>query len=78
MISAYILINIRAGKEKELMEKLKNIKDIKVVSMDLVYGEYDMVLKIETENLEKLRSFVVDVLRKIDAIEKTITLIVAE
>lgn len=75
MIKAYVLINIKPGKENELMNMLKNEKSIEEIN--LVYGEYDMVLKISAETLEDLRRFVVDKLRAKDYVERTITLIQA-
>jgi DNA-binding Lrp family transcriptional regulator len=41
-----------------------------------IYGEYDLIAKVEIENLEKLDEFVFNMVRKIDVIVRTITLIV--
>ena len=77
MIQAYILINARPGKEEEVLEKIKEIEGLKVIDYSLVYGEYDIVVKVEVENLEKLRNIIISNIRKIEGVEKTITLISA-
>jgi len=77
MIQAYILINTKPGKEEEILEKIGKINGLKVVDASLVYGEYDIVLKVEADNLEQLRNAVVSNIRKIEGVERTITLISA-
>ncbi|HIP66697.1 MAG TPA: hypothetical protein EYH09_01045 [Candidatus Nanopusillus sp.] len=50
---------------------------IKLLDSSLLYGEYDIIIKIDAENIEKLRSIVLDIIRKLDGVERTITLIAA-
>lgn len=75
MIRAYVLINVKPGKEREVIEILKNSKNIEDVSV--VYGEYDVIAKVKAETLEELRKFVVEVIRTKDYVERTVTLIQA-
>ena len=77
MVLAHILINTKPGKEEEVFREIKG-SDIDVKEMDLVYGEYDIVLKVKVDNIEDLRKVVVDKIRKMDGVERTTTLISAE
>ena len=79
MITAYILVNVKPGKENILLENIKKENNnVKVVEGKVVYGEYDVIIKIESETLEDIRKFVLDKIRSLDFVEKTITLISVE
>jgi DNA-binding Lrp family transcriptional regulator len=52
------------------IRKLSNVR--KSVT---VYGEYDLVLEVEIENIDKLDAFIFDTLRMIPGVESTTTLI---
>ncbi|MEM2954567.1 MAG: Lrp/AsnC ligand binding domain-containing protein [Candidatus Nanoarchaeia archaeon] len=75
MVIAYILAIVKSGAEREVIDALKNEPKIKEVR--LVYGEYDIVIKVELGEISELSEFVLDKIRSIGAIEKTTTLIVA-
>ncbi len=77
MIEAFILLNLKPGSERKLEEELKNVKDVKIIEYKYLYGEYDMIIKIEADVLEDIRKFVMDNLRRLDYVERTISLIVA-
>jgi len=76
MVQAYVLINTKPGKEKEVLEGIKKM-DIKLLDSSLLYGEYDIIIKIDAEDIEKLRSIILDIIRKLDGVERTVTLIAA-
>jgi len=77
MVTAYILINTKPGKESEILDRIKQLCR-GILESSVVYGEYDIVLKVSVENIEDLRNLVIDNLRKIEGIERTTTLISAE
>ncbi|RDD52467.1 Lrp/AsnC family transcriptional regulator [Nanoarchaeota archaeon NZ13-N] len=77
MIEAYILVNVKPGKEKDLVENLTKEIGNSLISADIVYGEYDVILKVRIESFNELRNTVVEKIRKLDYVERTITLIVA-
>jgi Transcriptional regulators len=62
LASAIVLINTDAGAEDEVFEKLKELSQ--VTEAYVVYGVYDIVIRVETENMEKLRDFVTNSIRK--------------
>ena len=79
MITAYILVNVKPGKENTLIENVKKeSENVRVIEGNVVYGEYDVIIKVEAENLEDIRKFVLDKIRSFDFVERTITLISAE
>ncbi len=67
------MINAEPGKEVEVMKDLKKVKAVKEASM--VYGEYDIVARIETETPQDLKDVVNWRLRQIPSIRSTLTLI---
>lgn len=76
MASALVLINVEAGAEEEVYEKLKNIPEVKEVYV--VYGVYDIVVKVESENMEKLREYITNNIRKLPKVKSTLTMIIME
>ena len=77
MIEAYILVNVKPGKEKDLVEIARNEFGDKLISADVVYGEYDVVLKVKVDSFDELRNLVVEKIRALEYVERTITLIIA-
>ncbi|GBF24781.1 putative HTH-type transcriptional regulator [archaeon MnTg01] len=72
MEQAYILLSCEIGKEQELTSQLRTINEIKNVM--ITYGEYDIVVKAETENPEKMDNLITSKIRKLEKIRSTITL----
>jgi len=73
MTVAYDLCVVSSGTEKETLDKLSQYDG--VTDSFIVYGEYDVVLKIEVDSTDELRKFMTEVVRNIPAIERTTTLI---
>lgn len=75
-VSAYVLVTLNPGTEKDMLEKVARFKEVTAVSM--TYGEYDALVKVHAENLEQLNQFLTDGLRILPDIFQTATLIVAK
>ncbi|MCC6067209.1 MAG: Lrp/AsnC ligand binding domain-containing protein [Pyrobaculum sp.] len=75
-MEAVVFLNIDIGSEDKIMEQLAAIPEVKAVYF--VYGPYDIVIKIEAPDIDKIRSVVREKVRKIDGIRSTTTLIVAK
>ena len=75
-VSAYVLATLNPGTEKNMLEKVSHFNEVTRVSM--MYGEYDAIIKVCTENLEDLNQFLTDKLRVLPDIFQTATLIVAK
>lgn len=71
METAFVFINVKPGKEKEVLEKLRTIKNI-TESFEL-YGDYDIVIKVETEEKERLQAIIMQQVRSIKEIGNTST-----
>lgn len=73
--SAYILIKTASGFEKGILSKLKEFNSVE--NADLVYGLYDIIVKVKMNSSEELDSFIFDVLRPMQGIVETMTCICA-
>lgn len=75
MVTAFILINAEAGKEDKIVEALKGVEGI--IEMYVVYGLYDLIVKVEMESLERLRDLVFKRIRSLPYVKATQTSLVA-
>ncbi len=73
MVTAYVLLIVKPGEESTVAEKLKQMKEVKDISV--VYGEYDIVAKVEKESMEELQNFLIKKIRAMDEVERTSTMI---
>lgn len=74
MNAAFVLINTDMGADVEVGDALKKIDAVKDVYG--VYGVYDLVIRIEAENLQQLKDVISSNIRTIDNIKSTLTMIV--
>ena len=73
MESAYVLINCTLGSEGSIMGELKSIPSI--IEVRGVFGNYDILAKIEVSSVESLRETIALRIRKIPCISSTTTII---
>jgi len=76
MAIAYVLINCDLGYEDQVIEELKHLSDVKEVHG--TFGAYDMVAKVESDQITTLRETITSKIRKIDRIRSTLTLMAIE
>ena len=74
-VGAFVLITTKSGGEKNVVETLKKLPEVKEAR--ILYGEYDIIAKIQSADIQKLNSFLLEKVRPIKDIENTSTLIVA-
>ena len=81
MPTSYILINSDLGTDESIIIKIKEIlageKEIEY-EIQGVYGVYDIVLKISSDNMDTLRSTISNKIRKITSVQSTLTMMVIE
>lgn len=81
MSTAYVLLNSDLGSDETIISKIKEILDkeenIKY-EVQGVYGVYDIVLKVSSDNSEKLRGVITNKIRKIGKVQSTLTMMVIE
>ncbi len=76
MAIAYVLINCDLDYEEQVIEELKHLSDVKEVHG--TFGAYDMVAKVESDQITTLRETITWKIRKIDRVRSTLTLMAIE
>jgi DNA-binding Lrp family transcriptional regulator len=74
-ILAYVLFKVSSGTEREVCQKL--IEFDEVVQADIIFGEYDVVAKMETEDLDALEGFLSEKVRTVPNVLVTSTMIIS-
>jgi DNA-binding Lrp family transcriptional regulator len=72
MAIGYVLINVSPGKELEVYQIASNIDAVKDAT--LLFGDYDIILKLESESLGDIAGVVVEKIRQIEGVTETKTL----
>ncbi len=72
MAVSFVLISAAPAHEHEVYNKLSKIPEI--IELFLLFGEYDLIAKIEAEDFEKLGEVVVSKIRSIEGVIDTKTL----
>lgn len=80
MPTAYVLLNSDLGSDSTIITEVKQILQEEDVQYEVqgVYGVYDIVLKLSSDNAEKLRSIITNKIRKISKVQSTLTMMVIE
>jgi len=73
MVTGLVLVRLTAGKEKTVLQKLKQARGVAHVSA--VFGRWDLVLDMETDDLAGLSETVVSNIRSIPGVLSTETLV---
>ena len=76
MTTAYVLINCEMGYEAEVIDEIKQLEDVKEAHG--VFGAYDILVKVESDNVENLRDTISWKIRKLNRVRSTLTLMVIE
>ena len=81
MPTSYVLINSDLGTDESIIIKIKEIlaneKEIEY-QIQGVYGVYDIILKLSSDNVDNLRSTITNKIRKITSVQSTLTMMVIE
>ncbi len=80
MPTAYVLLNSDLGSDSSIIDEIKPLLQDEDVKFEVqgVYGVYDIVLKISSDNAENLRAIITDKIRKISKVQSTLTMMVIE
>ena len=76
MPTAYVLINCDLGSEDDIIKELKKLPE--VVEVSGVFGVYDIIIRIRSDSMDKLREVVTWNVRRIDKVRSTLTMMVIE
>lgn len=73
---AFVVINTEIGYMNEVLKEVRMIKGVQEAHS--VFGVYDIIVKIEAENMNKLKNIVTARIRGLNNVRSTLTMIVME
>ena len=73
---AYVLIGVEIGAGEEVLRELRKMPEVK--ESYGVYGVYDIIVKVEAEDMTGLKEVISSKIRTIDRVRNTVTMIVSE
>jgi DNA-binding Lrp family transcriptional regulator len=76
MPRAYVLCNVGAGSEDQVLKDTKSIGGVQEAYVS--YGVYDLVIKVKADSMEQLKELVTHRLRKIKNVRSALTLMLTE
>ncbi len=76
LATAIVLLNTDIGAEDEVLEQLSTIDG--VVEASVVYGVYDIVVKVRARTIEELKDVITNKIRKLPKVKSTLTMVVVE
>jgi len=79
--TSYILINSDLGTDESIITKIKGILgDENNIQYEIqgVYGVFDIILKLSSDDINTLRSTITNKIRKITSVQSTLTMMVIE
>ena len=76
MATGYVLVNVEPGMEFSVFETVKELD--KVADATLLFGDYDIIIKVIAEDMSTISAFVVENVRQVEGVLDTKTLAGAE
>jgi DNA-binding Lrp family transcriptional regulator len=73
---AFVLIGVEIGAGEEVLRELRKMPEVK--ESYGVYGVYDIIVKVEAEDMTGLKEVISSKIRTIDRVRNTVTMIVGE
>ena len=74
-VLAYVLFKVSSGTEREVAQKLIDFEE--VMQADIIFGEYDVIAKLLTKDLDTLENFVSEKVRNVPNVLVTSTMIIS-
>ena len=74
-ILAYVLFKVASGTERDVAQKLIEFGEVNQAT--IVFGEYDVIARLTTPDLEKLEEFVSQSVRNVPNVLVTSTMIIS-
>jgi DNA-binding Lrp family transcriptional regulator len=75
-MNAYVLIGLTDCDEQMIVEKLAKYKQVEEIH--ILFGEWDLIAKLNVENPDAAGTFVMEHIRSLKEVQLTSTLIVAK
>lgn len=74
-MEAYVLISLDEPAEREIQEEFQDLEEVK--EAHIVFGEWDLFIKISAESPEAIANFVIEKVRSHPSVKLTSTHIIA-
>jgi DNA-binding Lrp family transcriptional regulator len=74
MLTALVLVNTEMGSEADVLKELRKVESIEEAL--LVYGVYDIVLRVVSSSLIELKQTILWKIRKMEYVTATQTMII--
>ena len=75
-MKAYVLIDVRPGEIKQVLSLLRRLEG--VVEAYMTFGPYDIVVTLETRDIQHLGSLLSNEIQPIPGIQETLTCLAVE
>jgi DNA-binding Lrp family transcriptional regulator len=76
MSTGYVLVDVEPGNEYSVYEQASKLPFVS--EAQILFGDHDMILRVEAESMGEIAKMVVDSIRSIDGVKNTKTLACAE
>lgn len=80
MPTSYVLVNAELGSEERIITEIRAALDSASIdhSIQGVYGVYDIVVRMSSDDSDKLREAVTTKIRRMQGVRATLTMMVVE
>lgn len=75
-VQAYIMMNVKTGAEDLVCSQILKFSEVEEVAV--IYGEYDLIVKVKAKDMNNLDKLIVDKMRSISDILLTATMLIAK
>ena len=72
MAVGYVLVNVTPGMEIEAYNTIKSLENVDDITV--LFGDYDLIVKLVAENLASISKTVVETIRPVEGVINTKTL----
>ncbi|HEX5479068.1 MAG TPA: Lrp/AsnC ligand binding domain-containing protein [Dehalococcoidia bacterium] len=74
-VRGYVLIEAEVGKAKAVGEAVQKMghSDARVVAVDTVTGPFDVIVRLEADDLDKLGNAITDGIQHVEGVQRTTT-----
>ena len=76
LVVAFVMLNVAPGEEEEVREQVSAVEGVEEVHV--VYGIYDMVIKVAADAIADIKDIVTRKIRTLPEVRSTLTMIVVE
>jgi DNA-binding Lrp family transcriptional regulator len=73
MPTAYVLLCCDLGSENEILEKISEVDEVEETNR--VFGVYDIIVRVSSDDMDKLKEIITWKIRKIDKVHSVLTII---